>query len=226
MSGLIEKAGGREDPTQGVIEKARLAWEESMLRQVDRLREQLRAQDLARLAIVSGSEHIAGGLRLIYWQAPIRLAWPEVEASHIDTGEPLSLFDSAMLCYYLTSADGHPLAERWVGFRDLADGAFYHLSFQRYSGDRLAAALGERPEDLDRAGRAWGGWPVPSLGQYAFAFAPLPRIHLAAVIWPGDEEFPSRGSVLFNAHARHYMPIDGLALLGGGLAGRLAKSAG
>jgi hypothetical protein len=54
----------------------------------------------------------------------------------------------------------------------------------------------------------------------------LPRIQLAAILWPGDEEFPARASVLFDGAASHYMTIDGLALLGAGLARRLEKNRG
>jgi hypothetical protein len=60
---------------------------------------------------------------------------------------------------------------------------------------------------------------------HAYAFDPLPRIRLAAVLWPGDDELPARGAVLFDASASHYMTTDGLALLGGGLAGRMEKAA-
>jgi len=52
---------------------------------------------------------------------------------------------------------------------------------------------------------------------------PLPRIRLASILYPGDDEFPARASVLFDAAASHYMTTDGLALLGAGLVGRLIK---
>jgi hypothetical protein len=50
-------------------------------------------------------------------------------------------------------------------------------------------------------------------------------IRLACALWPGDEDFPSKASILFDASASHYMPTDGLALLGSGLARRLIKAA-
>ena len=62
------------------------------------------------------------------------------------------------------------------------------------------------------------------MAEHAYGFQPLPRIRLAAVLWPGDEDFPTRASVLFDAASNHYMTIDGLALLGSGLASRLAKA--
>ncbi len=70
----------------------------------------------------------------------------------------------------------------------------------------------------------WMGISLTGLPGLAFAFQPLPRIRLAAILYPGDEEFAARASVLFDAAASHYMTTDGLALLGSGLVGRLIKA--
>jgi hypothetical protein len=50
-------------------------------------------------------------------------------------------------------------------------------------------------------------------------------VRLAAVLWEGDDEIAARAAILFDAAAGHYMPTDGLALLGSGLAGRLIRAA-
>jgi len=80
-------------------------------------------------------------------------------------------------------------------------------------------------EAFDRAARELKGAAIPALAPLAFAFQPLPRVRIACALWPGDDEFPTRASVLFDAAASHYMPTDGLALLGAGLARRLMKLA-
>jgi hypothetical protein len=130
-----------------------------------------------------------------------------------------------MLLYYLVTADGAALAERWIGYRELPDGAFYANAFQGYSGNRLARTFGERPQDYIDAAQALDGIALPGLPGLAYAFLPLPRVRLATVLYPGDEEFPARGIVLFDAAAGHYLPTDGLALLGSGIVSRLAKKA-
>ena len=65
---------------------------------------------------------------------------------------------------------------------------------------------------------------LSALPGVAYAFQPLPRIRLASILYLGDEEFPARAMVLFDAAASHYMTTDGLALLGAGLVGRLVQS--
>jgi len=224
VGGLIEQAGGKPSPEQ-TLDRAREAWAESMLRPIDELGQALRRREPMGLATRAGCEFDGHALLLDYWRQPVRLTWPELAAERVADGKPCSTFDQAMLLYYLNSADGAPLAGEWIGYRELPDGAFYHQAYQGYSGNRLAQTFGTRPEAFVAAALALGGEPITGLGTTAFAFQPLPRIRLAAVLWPGDDEFAARGAVLFDAASSHYMTTDGLALLGGGLAGRLARPA-
>lgn len=213
-------AGGGQDQ----IAAARRAWQESMLRRLDELGAAVRRRPLQAVAAHAGAEPFSDGLRLPYWGETVLLTWPGLQARRARDDQPLSTFDRAMLLYYLSTADGAPMADRWIGFRELPDGAFYNRAFQGYSGDLLARAFGSDPGALVAAGRALGGAALPGLAPAAVALAPLPHVRLAAALWPGDEDFPAKASVLFDAAACHYMTTDGLALLGGGLARRLIKA--
>jgi hypothetical protein len=124
-------------------------------------------------------------------------------------------------CFCITCV--RPMADHWIGYRELPGGNFYSQAFQGYSGDRLARTYGEKPQAYAQAARRLDGMPLPDLPGVAFAFLPLPRIRLAAILYPGDEEFAARASVLFDAAASHYMTTDGLALLGAGLVGRMMQ---
>jgi hypothetical protein len=224
MTGLTDRAGGSSPRGPSEIEHAHQRWEESMLRQIEGLRKSVRLGSPQALADRCGGSFEAGALRLAYWGRPARIVWPALEIEWAQERKPCSTFDAAMLLYYLHSADGSPMADRWISFRELPDGVFYVLAYQRYSGDRLAGSFGQTPPVYDRACRTLGGWSLPAINEHAFAFQPLPRIRLASVLWPGDDEFPPRAHILFDAAASHYMTTDGLALLGGGLAGRLVRS--
>ena len=225
MPGLTDKAGGDVPEVGSAAERAHQAWQESMLRQNETLRQ----------AALSRAPHIVAGrcggtfqnahLQLSYWGKPVSLSWPDLRAQYDADGSEVSVFDTAMLLYYLVTADGAVLAERWIGYRELPDGAFYANAFQGYSGNRLARTFGEHPQAYISAAQALGGLALPGLPGLAYAYLPLPRVRLATVLYPGDEEFPARGSVLFDAAASHYLPTDGLALLGSGIVSRLAKRA-
>lgn len=223
MAGLTDMAGGNADDLEDIIQRARAAWEESITRHVDTLRSDLRQLRPEIIASRSGVSFQESSFEFFYWERRIRITWPSLVATYPPAEQAVSAFDTAMLIYYLHSADGAPQADRWIGFRELPNGAFYHQAFQGYSGNRVAAAFGESPERFTEAAKLLKGWPLPGLAEYAFSFQPLPRLRLAAVLWPGDDEFPTQASILFDAAASHYMTTDGLALLGSGLASRLIK---
>ena len=128
-----------------------------MLRPIDELAGRLRALDPAGIARRAGGAFDGRSLEFSYWQSTVRLLWPELTAVHAEDGKPCATFDQAMLLYYLDAADGAPLAGRWIGYRELPDGGFYHQAYQGYSGDRLARAFGEHPQELPRAAEALGG---------------------------------------------------------------------
>jgi hypothetical protein len=224
MAGLTDKAGGASFGGGRTVEQAQRAWQESMLRQLERLRESVKTGSPEILADRCGGAFEEGGIRFAYWGWLVSVGWPDLEARYLPDDEPCSTFDTAMFLYYLDTADGTPMADQWIGYRELPDGAFYSQAFQGYSGDKIAEAFGDDPEAFRTAARDLDGWWLSGLGDYAFAFQPLPRIRLGAILWPGDEEFPARASVLFDAAASHYMTTDGLALLGAGLSGRLVKA--
>ncbi len=226
MAGLTEKAGGEDNSPGKVVEDARVAWQESMERRLDELRSELQSRNIQHIAALSGGTIYDDQIRLAYWDSDILVAWPELTPIFAESGEPCSTFDTAMLLYYLDTADGVAVADRWIGFRELPDGGFYTQAFQGYSGDPVAEAFEMNPTGFTEACRGLGGEMLPALAPHAFAFQPLPRIRLACALWPGDEDFLTRAAVLFDATASHYMPTDGLALLGSGLARRLIRQAG
>ncbi len=224
MAGLTDQASGAKVSGGEAIERAHQAWQESMLRQLDVLRDEIRLTLPGRLAANCGATLANQRLQLIYWGQAVEISWPELKARNAADGSDCSVYDEGMLLYYLRQADGTPMADRWIGYRELPGGSFYSQAFQGYSGDRLGRTYGDRPEAYIAAAKQLDGMRLPGLPGEAFSFLPLPRIRLAAILYPGDEEFAARASVLFDAAASHYMTTDGLALLGAGLVGRLIQA--
>ena len=134
--------------------------------------------------------------------------------------QQVSSFFQSLILTYLQTADGAPSAASWISFRELPNGGFYHRAFQGYAPDRLTKHWGLDLEGFVAACQALGGTRL-DFGDASFVFRVLPRIDMATVYWLGDEDFPSRASVLFDAHAHRYMVTDGLAILGSQLVGRI-----
>jgi hypothetical protein len=125
-----------------------------------------------------------------------------------------------LLLHYLLTADGTPLASRWIAFRSLPGGLGYEAAFQGRASLRLARAFGTDGKAFEIAARNLGGERL-SFGDASYLFRVLPRVWLAVVLHLADEEFPASANVLFDAASSHYLPTEDLAVLGGMLAGRL-----
>lgn len=200
-------------------------WYDKLAPQVAQAREQLRQISPGRLALRAGClQEPDGALRLTFLWRDYRILLPDFAIVRADTGEEPSSFVQALLLAYLITADGTTPSSRWVAYRDLPDGMFYAQAFRGYAEDRLARELGtEGLAAFRRGAERLGGQPL-EIGDAGYTFAVLPHLHLAAVYWQGDEDFPSRVSILFEDSAPHYMSTDGLAILGSQLASSIVKA--
>jgi hypothetical protein len=126
------------------------------------------------------------------------------------------------LMHYLLTADGAAVADRWVAFRELPDGLFYAQAFAGHEEDVLAQHFGQDLAAFRAAAAAQRGQPL-DLADASFRFQALPRVAMAVLLWEGDDEFPARARILFDAHAGHYLPTEDLSGLGDWLAHRLVR---
>ncbi len=185
----------------------------------------LRTLKPGKLMVWSGCEQDGdGNFRLpFFWQEYV-VSVQDFGVRRVDTGQEVSSFTRSLILTYLATADGTTPSSRWIGFRELPDGMFYVQAFQGYTGGRLVRELEGGVEALRRAAQSLDGETL-DLGDVGYVFPVLPRVHLGVVYWQGDDEFPSQARVLFEDTAAHYMPTDGLAILGSQLVGRLLKAA-
>ena len=153
-----------------------------------------------------------------------QVLWPDGTVQGADPQQETDITTRILLLHYLLTADGMPLADRWIAFRNLPGGLGYDAAFQGRANLRIAHAFGADRAAFEAAAQALSGEAL-SFGNASFAFRIAPRLWLAVVLYLADEEFPASANVLFDAAASHYLPTEDLAVLGGLLAGRLAKAA-
>jgi hypothetical protein len=221
MPGLTDQASGATSAQTPAAASG--TWEAAIVAQADRLRADLRRRGPAEMARAIGARQQGDVLSFSYWGRQVAIEAPALKPRWAESALACSPFDTAMLLYYLLASDGTPASGTWVSFRELPNASLYHQAFTGYTGNRLAAAFGLAPVSLDRSARDIGGELVVGLAPHAWRFLALPRVPLAACLWPGDEEVPAQAAVLFDSSAGRHLPTDGLALLGSGLTGRLIR---
>ena len=158
-----------------------------------------------------------------FWGKDYIVRCPEISVEELETGQQPPIAVKILILHYLINADGVPLADSWIAFRELPDGRVYDAAFRQRANLRLAQAFGSDLDGFIAAAETLGGTRL-AYGDASFLFPMFPRLRLAAVLYLADEEFPASANVLFDAAASHYLPTEDLAVLGGMLAGRLIKS--
>jgi len=215
-------------------------WMDKLAPKVAGLREALKHIPPPEIAWRSGATLQGDCLHLDMLFQPFEVNVTTFEVCRPD-GPALPSFFQSLVLTYLETANGAPLAGRWISFRELPNGTFYHQAFQGYAPDRLTQRWGLNIDGFVAACQALGGTRL-ALGDAGFAWRVFPRVEMAAVYWLGDvreppqrrtacwagesndEDFSSRASILFDASAHHYMVTDGLAILGSQLVGKILKA--
>lgn len=168
----------------------------------------------------SGADFQAGCFRLAFLNRTtlIPLPWGKVKD---ETGTSLAPHLELLLLHYLLTADGAPVADEWITYRQLPGAALFAARFESMAIRPLIQAFGHDLEGFRRAGEGLGGMSMSRTGDAAFRFLALPHLPIGVVLYLGDEEVAPSVSVLFDASAPHYLPTEDLSILGSHLASRL-----
>jgi hypothetical protein len=180
----------------------------------------------SKVVMWTGCERDAdGNFRLEFFWTEYLITADDYTVRMAEGGKEPSSFIQSLILTYLVTGDGTTPSKRWIGFRELPDGMFYVQAFRGYTGIRLVRQLEGGLPSFKKASEQLGGEPIDAIGDAGYAFTLLPRVRVAVVYWRGDEELASQARVLFEDTAPHYMPTDGLAIMGSHLVGSLLRTA-
>jgi len=165
----------------------------------------------------------AGGkvISLDYFGQPCCVILPDVDVSAAN-GEPLSPRDKLIILHYLITADGSPLTNKLITFKELPEGAVYYPTYVKRTIKPLLDKFADRPESLIAAAESIGGVKAET-GDFSFHLNTLPRVSLTMTLWLGDEELPSEGNILFDSSITDYLPTEDITVLCEILAWKLVK---
>jgi hypothetical protein len=121
--------------------------------------------------------------------------------------EELSFQFYLVLLTYLLRARPVGLSGRMVTSGEIKGGDFFfrgpHVLFSRPLEERFGHDL----EAFLKAGRRLGA-TTTEFGDVSFRLWPLPKIPMAYILWRGDEEFPARLVMTFDATIEIHLPLD------------------
>lgn len=183
--------------------------------------------DPERMASLSGSEYVPErhAVKLRYLNAVYEVSFPDGEIAGERAGE-LNQDKEALLLQYLSQASGVPPAGRWMAFAELPSGMLHDAPFRVEVTKPLAQFFDQRPQHLIWAAKQLGGHAIRLTGDAGVVIPVLPRILLAVFLWVGDEEFPARVNMLFDAVSPGYLSTASLYVLGSCLSEQLQQMPG
>ena len=187
-------------------------------------REQLGGKDIQHLCHKNGAQYVDCNRIIIeYLNQPYLITLANSEISLKDSKEKVPLKDKILILHHLTLAKGTPAANRLVTFKQLPGGASYFPVFSQRAIKPLLNHFGKEPELLTDAAAKLGGYKA-NYADVAITINAFPRVPITFALWRGNDEFPPRGSIMFDASIPAYLSTEDITVLCETIIWRLAKS--
>jgi hypothetical protein len=147
-----------------------------------------------------------------YLAQSYQITLPAIDVSLVDGGAGVPIKDKFLILHYLTLAKGIPITNKFIAFRELPEGANYFPTFSKRSIEPLTEHFGSEPHWLIEAAGKLGGHKV-DYGDVAVTINGFSRVPITLVLWRGDEEFPPRSNILFDATIPAYLSTYDITVL-------------
>jgi hypothetical protein len=108
---------------------------------------------------------------------------------------------------YLIHAKDLPLSNTLVKPSDLPGGDFFSKGSHILPVDKITHRFENNLEVFINAGKALGGSQL-EYGDVSIRLFPFPRVPVIIILWAGDDEFPSKSSLLFDSTCVSHMATD------------------
>jgi hypothetical protein len=180
---------------------------------LEKARKELPRRSPYVLGAKSGCDFSEGEFRLPFFHKRYRISFPEGEVREEGGGKP-AIWLRILLLHYLLTADGTPVADNWIAYRNLPGAELFEGRFVNMATRPLVRAFGQDLEDFKRAAEALGGAAMSRTGDAAYYFLAFPHLPVACLLYLGDEEVSPSVTILFDASAPHYLPTEDLSYLG------------
>lgn len=100
-----------------------------------------------------------------------------------------------------------PPAQKWVRPTDLPNGGIFARGTHVLPLRAVSTRFDHEPERVTFRAVQLGGHRE-DFGDFSIRLHPVPRVPVVVILWKGDDEFPARASLLFDAACHHQLPTD------------------
>ncbi len=182
--------------------------------------------DINGLCLNSGAVLVKGTdktllIALDYLGCTCHISLPELEFTY-QSSTPLTPRDKLIILHYLNTASGVPLTGKLITFQQLPEGLAYHPTFIKRAVKPVMDSFIPNPDRLLAACQKFGGGRS-AVGKISAGLKALPYVPLVFTLWPGDEELPPSGSILFDSSISSYLPAEDITVLCEIVAWKLVK---
>lgn len=178
--------------------------------------EQLGRVDIEKQCHQSGARYVViDSQKLViveYLGQSYQITLPDIEISLVGGGAEVPMKDKILILHYLTLAEGVPMANKLIAFKELPEGANYSPTFFKRSTEPLAEYFGREPHRLIEAAEGLKGRKAEH-GDTAVTINGFSRVPVTLVLWWGDEEFSPRSNILFDASISSYLSTYDITVL-------------
>ena len=96
-------------------------------------------------------------IKVRFWDKDYVVHYPEVSVEEVEASQESPIAIKILILHYLINADGSPLADSWVAFREFPGGRVYDAAFRQRANLRLAQTFGRDLDGFMPLLRFWAG---------------------------------------------------------------------
>lgn len=154
---------------------------------------------LSRLSGATFTENKAGqhSIKLSFLNREINISWPSIGFQD-DSSNEIPIKQKILILHYMLNCKGSNLKGEWISYKDIPSARFYLSAFNKRVKLPLIGKFGEQPEKLDLLAKEMFGAEQSFIGDASILIQAFPYVPVNLVIWKGDDEFTSDGTILFD----------------------------
>ena len=151
-------------------------------------------------------------IKLTFLNRMITISWPDL-LFYQDSNEEIPIKKKILILHYLNGSNREHLTGELIAYQDIPSARFYLDAFNRRVKYPLINTFGDQPDQLPLVAKELFGATTSSVGDISVLVQALPKIPITLVIWKGDEEFSSDGTILFDSSIRDMLSAEDISEL-------------